>query len=118
MKSRLRLIFFSDDPWMRHFIALPDVPQTATQNDHDRSPLPMPRRGESVPFAFIADADRFRSNVTPPPRAERSLTQRAGSALFGLTVVAGLVGSLLLGVPALDPEQQSQRGGPAAAEGR
>ena len=25
------------------------------------------RRGESVPFAFIADAERFRSNVTPPP---------------------------------------------------
>ncbi|WP_181767887.1 hypothetical protein [Streptomyces albidus (ex Kaewkla and Franco 2022)] len=78
----------------------------------------MPRRGESVPFAFIADADRFRSNVTPPPRAERSLTQRTGSALFGLTVVAGLVGSLLLGVPALDPEQQSPQDGPAAAEGR
>ena len=52
----------------------------------------MPRRGESVPFAFIADADRFRSNVTPPPRARRTAAEKAGSALFGLTVVAGLAG--------------------------
>lgn len=78
----------------------------------------MPSRGESVPFAFIADADRFRSNVTPPPRAERSFTQRAGSALFGLTVVSGLIGSLLLGVPALDPDKQTRQGGSSAAEGR
>lgn len=76
------------------------------------------RRGESVPFAFIADADRFRSNVTPPPRTRRSRAQRAGSALFGLTVVAGLIGSLILGVPALDPDQQTQQGGSASAEGR
>ena len=27
------------------------------------------RRREPVPFAFVAEADRFRSNVTPPPRA-------------------------------------------------
>ena len=26
------------------------------------------RRRESVPFSFVAEADRFRSNVTPPPR--------------------------------------------------
>lgn len=104
---------------MRHFIALPDVfPENTFQLDLDRSPLPMHRRGESVPFAFIADADRFRSNVTPPPRADRSFTQRAGNVLFGLTVVAGLAGSLLLGVPALDPDEQSRHGGPAAAEGR
>jgi hypothetical protein len=76
------------------------------------------RRGESVPFAFLADANRFRSNVTPPPRAQRSFTERAGSALFGLTVVAGLIGSLILGVPALDPDQQSRHGGPTAAERR
>ena len=76
------------------------------------------RRGESVPFAFIADADRFRSNVTPPPRAQRSLAEKAGNTLFGLTVVAGLVGSLILGVPALDPERQSQHDGPTAAESR
>lgn len=78
----------------------------------------MPRRGESVPFAFIADADRFRSNVTPPPRVRRTAAERAGSALFGLTVVAGLAGSLVLGVPALDPEQQSRHDGPTSAESR
>lgn len=79
----------------------------------------MLRRGESVPFTFVAEAERFRSNVTPPPRPERSFAQKAGSALFGLTVVAGLAGSLLLGAPALDPEQQNLQGGvPAAAEGR
>ena len=27
------------------------------------------RRREPVPFAFLAEADRFRSNVTPPPRS-------------------------------------------------
>lgn len=79
----------------------------------------MPHRGEPVPFAFVAEAERFRSNVTPPPRPARSLTQKAGSALFGLTVIAGLVGSVMLGGPALDPEQQNTRDGvPAAAEGR
>ncbi|MGW7521708.1 hypothetical protein ACWGJ2_39710 [Streptomyces sp. NPDC054796] len=78
----------------------------------------MLRRGETVPFTFLAEAERFRSNVTPPPRPRRSFAERAGSALFGLTVVAGLVGSLMLGVPALDPEQQNPQGGPAAAEGR
>ncbi|NLU69666.1 hypothetical protein [Streptomyces sp. HNM0574] len=79
----------------------------------------MLRRGEKVPFAFVAEAERFRSNVTPPPRPERSFAQKAGSALFGLTVVAGLAGSLLLGTPALDPGQQEGRSGhPAAAEGR
>lgn len=77
------------------------------------------RRGESVPFAFLAEADRFRSNVTPPPRAQRTPAEKAGSALFALTVVAGLIGSLVLGVPALDPERQSQQHqGPAAAERR
>jgi hypothetical protein len=100
-------------------MALQDVsPLNTHQNDPDRRALPMPRRGESVPFAFIADADRFRSNVTPPPRAERTFAQRAESTLLGLTVVAGLIGSLLLGVPALDPDRPSQQGGPAAAEDR
>ncbi len=28
----------------------------------------MSRRSEPVPFAFLAEADTFRSNVTPPPR--------------------------------------------------
>ncbi|MFE7617629.1 hypothetical protein [Streptomyces sp. NPDC057496] len=63
------------------------------------------RRRESVPFSFVAEADRFRSNVTPPPRERASVSQLAGRSLVGLTVVAGLVGSLILGLPALSPTQ-------------
>ena len=63
------------------------------------------RRREPVPFAFIAEAEKFRSNVTPPPRERASKGQRVGSTLMGLTVVAGLVGALLIGTPALSPEQ-------------
>jgi hypothetical protein len=71
------------------------------------------RRREPVPFAFLAEADRFRSNVTPPPRERASVGQTAGRWLLGLTIVAGLVGSLVLGMPALStnlstPAQQSQ----------
>ncbi|MEV6697723.1 hypothetical protein AB0M68_11155 [Streptomyces sp. NPDC051453] len=62
-------------------------------------------RREPVPFAFIAEADKFRSNVTPPPRERASAGQIAGRSLVGLTVVAGLVGALLLGMPALSPGQ-------------
>ncbi|MEU0396098.1 hypothetical protein ABZ208_25585 [Streptomyces sp. NPDC006208] len=57
---------------------------------------------ETVPFAFVAEADRFRSNVTPPPRERPTLSALAGRTLIGLTVVAGLVGSLLFGLPALE----------------
>ncbi|OII61088.1 hypothetical protein BJP40_06965 [Streptomyces sp. CC53] len=64
-------------------------------------------RPEAVPFAFTAETDRFRSNVTPPPRPRPTLSQIAGRTLIGLTVVAGLVGSLLFGMPAL-------QSGPAA----
>ncbi|MEU3314552.1 hypothetical protein ABZ743_18035 [Streptomyces sp. NPDC006662] len=77
------------------------------------------RRREPVPFAFVAEADRFRSNVTPPPRERLSMTQITARTLVGLTVVAGLVGSLLFGMPALQPykatgkAQQSE-----ASEGR
>ncbi|WP_406384373.1 hypothetical protein [Streptomyces sp. NBC_01618] len=63
------------------------------------------RRRESVPFAFVAEADRFRSNVTPPPRERTSVSQLADRTLVGLTVVAGLVGSLILGLPALSTAQ-------------
>ncbi|MGC5344624.1 hypothetical protein ACPXCE_13815 [Streptomyces sp. DT24] len=63
------------------------------------------RRRESVPFSFVAEADRFRSNVTPPPRQRVGAAQLAGRSLVGLTVVAGLVGSLLLGLPALAPDR-------------
>jgi hypothetical protein len=63
------------------------------------------RRREPVPFAFIAEADKFRSNVAPPPRQRASVGQRAGGWLIGLTVVAGLVGALVLGMPALSLDQ-------------
>jgi hypothetical protein len=66
---------------------------------------PMFRRREAVPFAFVAEADRFRSNVTPPPRERPSVSQLAARSLVGLTVVAGLVGSLLFGIPALAADQ-------------
>ncbi|MFH9660599.1 hypothetical protein ACH4NF_33775 [Streptomyces sp. NPDC017248] len=71
------------------------------------------RRREPVPFAFLAEADRFRSNVTPPPRQRASLGELAGRWLLGLTLVAGVVGALAVGTPALStpsdtPVQQSQ----------
>ncbi|MEE1931050.1 hypothetical protein V1J52_23200 [Streptomyces sp. TRM 70351] len=71
----------------------------------------MSRRGEPVPFAFVADADRFRSNVEPPPRERATAGELAGRALLTLVVVAGLVGSLLLAWPALDVrlDEQGQR---------
>ncbi|MEU3777617.1 hypothetical protein AB0F11_31355 [Streptomyces sp. NPDC032472] len=65
----------------------------------------MLRRREPVPFAFVAEADRFRSNVAPPPRESLSKAQLAARSLVGLTVVAGLAGSLLFGVPALQPHR-------------
>ncbi|MFD3541508.1 hypothetical protein ACFWUQ_18690 [Streptomyces sp. NPDC058662] len=66
-------------------------------------------RRENVPFAFVAEADRFRSNVTPPPRERMSRTQTAARSLVGLTVVAGLAGSLLFGMPALEPSRTAQK---------
>lgn len=63
------------------------------------------RRREPVPFAFVAEADRFRSNVTPPPRERLSRTQLAARSLVGLTVVAGLVGALLFGIAGTAAEQ-------------
>lgn len=62
-------------------------------------------RREAVPFTFVADAERFRSNVEPPPRQRPSKSQFAGRTLLGLTVVAGLVGSVLFGLPALAADQ-------------
>ncbi|ANP49858.1 hypothetical protein J2Z21_004621 [Streptomyces griseochromogenes] len=78
----------------------------------------MIRRREPVPFAFVAEADRFRSNVAPPPRRRASTGQIAGRWLLGLTIVAGLVGSVILGMPAMStptgtPAPQSQ-----ASQGR
>ncbi|MER5469150.1 hypothetical protein [Streptomyces sp. NPDC002685] len=63
------------------------------------------RRREPVPFAFIAEADQFRSNVAPPPRERSSAGQTAGRWLIGLTVIAGIAGSLILGMPALSQDR-------------
>ncbi|WP_326700175.1 hypothetical protein OG909_24555 [Streptomyces sp. NBC_01754] len=65
------------------------------------------RRRESVPFSFVAEAERFRSNVTPPPRERASVSQLAGRSLVGLTLIAGFAGSLLFGVPALDTDRSA-----------
>ncbi|GHH31585.1 hypothetical protein [Streptomyces lanatus] len=78
----------------------------------------MLRRRESVPFTFLAEADRFRSNVAPPPRERASIGQIAGRWLLGLTIVAGLVGSLVVGMPALSTETGSQNQQSQASEGR
>ncbi|MER6130137.1 hypothetical protein ABT173_47855 [Streptomyces sp. NPDC001795] len=64
----------------------------------------MSRRREPVPFAFLAEADSFRSNVTPPPRERASAGQRAGRWLLGLTIVAALVGAVVIGAPALSQQ--------------
>ncbi|MFI9205855.1 hypothetical protein [Streptomyces sp. NPDC053048] len=65
------------------------------------------RRREPVPFAFVAEAERYRSNVTPPPRERVDRSQIVGRALVGLTVTAGLVGALLFGMPALKTGPQN-----------
>ncbi|MGW3665895.1 hypothetical protein [Streptomyces sp. NPDC005141] len=77
------------------------------------------RRREPVPFAFIAEADQFRSNVAPPPRERPSAGQMAGRWLIGLTVIAGIAGSLILGMPALSQDQSPARTqGSQASDGR
>ncbi|MEU3602485.1 hypothetical protein ABZ714_27800 [Streptomyces sp. NPDC006798] len=67
------------------------------------------RRREAVPFSFVAraaeaevEAERFRSNVTPPPRERPSVSRLAGRTLIGLTIVGGLAGALLFGLPAME----------------
>lgn len=77
------------------------------------------RRPEPVPFAFIAEAGTFRSNVERPPRARATAGQIMGRTLIGATLVAGLVGSLLFGLPALSPVQSpAQTQQSEAADGR
>ncbi|MYU22011.1 hypothetical protein [Streptomyces sp. SID8352] len=78
----------------------------------------MARRSEPVPFAFVSEADGFRSNVTPPPRERLSPGRLAGRSLLGLTIVAGLVGSLVLGMPALSADQPSRQQQNQATDGR
>lgn len=76
------------------------------------------RRREPVPFAFLAEADRFRSNITPPPPERSSAGQIAGRWLLGLTIVAALVGSLVIGMPALSLDHSSQAQQSQASQGR
>ncbi|OQD56703.1 hypothetical protein NFX46_08540 [Streptomyces phaeoluteigriseus] len=66
------------------------------------------RRREPVPFAFLAEADRFRSNVAPPPPERPSFREMAGRWLLGLTIVAALVGALVIGMPALSLDHSAQ----------
>jgi hypothetical protein len=80
----------------------------------------MSRRREPVPFAFVAEADRFRSNVTPPPHPRATRSEIAGRTLLGLTIIAGFVGSLMFGMPALDsgPHSTHQVQQSEASDGR
>ncbi|MER8016949.1 hypothetical protein ACIQ7S_05655 [Streptomyces griseoluteus] len=75
------------------------------------------RRREPVPFAFIAEADRFRGNVTPPPPERPSRGERAGRSLLVLTLVAGIVGALIVGMPALSTPSAPPAGQSQAAPG-
>jgi hypothetical protein len=75
------------------------------------------RRREPVPFAFLAEADRFRSDVTPPPRQRASAGQMAGRWLLGLTIIAALVGSLVVGMPALSTDTATQTQQSQASQG-
>ncbi|MCS0606485.1 hypothetical protein NX794_35555 [Streptomyces sp. LP11] len=75
------------------------------------------RRREPVPFAFVAEADRFRSNVTPPPRRRASVGELAGRSLLGLTLVAGLIGALVLGTPAMSTSSGKQAQQSQASQG-
>ncbi|MGY0070089.1 hypothetical protein ACWZEH_25525 [Streptomyces sp. QTS137] len=72
-------------------------------------------RREPVPFAFLAHTERFRSNVTPPPRERASAGELAGRWLLGVCVVAGLVGSLVIGMPALSTDQSATGTGQSEA---
>ncbi|MEU1806234.1 MULTISPECIES: hypothetical protein [unclassified Streptomyces] len=76
------------------------------------------RRREPVPFAFVAEADRFRSNVTPPPRPRASRSEITGRTLMGLTIVAGFVGALMFGMPALDSQSHPTHQAQEASNGR
>ncbi|KAB1142084.1 hypothetical protein F7R91_30865 [Streptomyces luteolifulvus] len=77
------------------------------------------RRREPVPFASLAEADRFRSNIAPPPRERASAGQLAGRWLLGLSIVAALAGALVIGMPALSSDQPSgQTQHSQAADGR
>ncbi|MFE9095603.1 hypothetical protein [Streptomyces sp. NPDC007264] len=78
----------------------------------------MSRRREPVPFAFLTEADSFRSNVAPPPRRRPSAGETAGRWLLGLTVVAGLVGALVIGLPSMAHQSPAATRPPVASHGR
>jgi hypothetical protein len=78
----------------------------------------MSRRRESVPFVFLAEADSFRSDVAPPPRERASAGQIAGRWLLGLTIVAGLVGALVIGMPSLSQPSPATTQQSVASNGR
>ncbi|MGW2642211.1 hypothetical protein [Streptomyces sp. NPDC001348] len=75
------------------------------------------RRREPVPFAFLAEADKFRSNVAPPAPERASAGQIAGRWLLALTIIAGLVGSLVIGMPALSTPTATQTQQSQASQG-
>lgn len=62
----------------------------------------MPAPGEQIPFAFVAERERFRSNVVPPPAPLPSRWQMVRRLLGGVAVVAALIGATVLGTHALD----------------
>jgi hypothetical protein len=78
----------------------------------------MMSRREAVPFAFVAEAERFRSNVTPPPKQRLSRAQFMSRALVALAVAAGLAGSLLFGLPSLQTNPAPHTQQVAASHGR
>ena len=78
----------------------------------------MSRRREPVPFAFLAEADSFRSNVTAPPRERASTAQLAARWLMGLTIVGGLVGALVIGTPSMSHQSPAATQHSEASDGR
>ncbi len=78
----------------------------------------MSRRREPVPFAFLAEADSFRSNVTAPPRERASVGQTAGRWLLGLTIIAGLVGAVVIAGPSLSSQAPAATQQSVASDGR
>lgn len=75
----------------------------------------MSDRREPVPFAFLARADTFPSNVAPPPRERASTGELVGRWLLGGCVIAGLVGALVIGTPALSTDRSATGTGPTAS---
>lgn len=72
----------------------------------------MGSRGEQIPFAFVAEVERFRSNVVPPPAPRPSRPQLARRLLGGFAVVAGLIGATVLGTHGLDTSESGEFSGP------